>query len=261
MALDTTPMSGLEPHACPRCGRSVEEATIEDVPGQPLKRAGCPCGEVFEVSADVESGVETLATAPRSPARWKEEASPTTWRARLEPNAGALWLFPLGAVLFGLFTEMRHVHDLTENHALLAAVFTPLLFAVAVITLLRYRRPWTFSIEGNRFRASAWGASYDIALGEILRFEPAKTRSLARYELRVHRAEQATLRVPLFVAADAEAQFVADRANALLATGGRTTSEGYRAEHVRVAVEAQGEAEALELETDDLREPHRRRAR
>ena len=82
------------------------------------------------------------------------------------------------------------------------------------------------------------------------------------------------VRVPLFVEGPDEARFVAERANALLATDGRTIAGDYRGQHVRIAdtephtriedeitVKAEQVEDALEPREDAERTPPLRRLR
>ena len=105
-------------------------------------------------------------------------------------------------------------------------------------------RKWTFAIEGGRFRAEARGHRTDIPLEQVQSFAVVavskKRKRAARdgpalFDLVVLRTNGEKVRVPLFVDGPDEAQFVAERANALLATDGRTIDGGYRGQHVRVA--------------------------
>jgi hypothetical protein len=186
----------VRPTACPRCARASDAWTFERDQGL----AGCPCGEVIPYVFD---------DAPL------EEVS----KARVSLGAAAIG----GPV----------------------AVAVALLAMAAVFAWTAYQnaRPWTFAIEGGRFRAEARGHRTEIPLEDVQRFSVAavspKTKrkaadARARFELVVSRTNGERVRVPLFVEGPHEAQFIADRANALLATDGRTIDGDYRGEHVRV---------------------------
>jgi hypothetical protein len=176
-----------------------------------------------------------LSTTPEKPRGWVEEPRMGGWSATLVPRRLIMWLappifFPLLALYaFSLGVAMH-------SFVVTAAVIVSFLAALGAALAYRLRR-WSFAFEGGRFRVNARGRHEDIALDEILRFvaelPPRKTRG--NFQLRVLRTNARSTSVPLFVESADEAQFIADRANALLASGGRAGSFGYRGEQVRVA--------------------------
>ncbi len=125
--------------------------------------------------------------------------------------------------------------------------------------------------------AHARGHLTDMALAEIQRFDvvsrsekrdpKAKAADArARFQLVVSGTNGERTRVPLFVGSSSEAQFIAERANAMLASDGRTVDGDYRGQHVRVAeieiaptrVDEGPNEEVDEADTDA--EPKRRHA-
>jgi hypothetical protein len=120
------------------------------------------------------------------------------------------------------------------------AIAALLLFGGA---LLAYRlQRWSFAFEAGRFRVNARGLHEDIALDDILGFvaapvptkEPLQLKTAGGFQLRVLKTNGESTSVPLFVTDASEAQFIADRANVLLASGGHEGTFGYRGEPLRV---------------------------
>jgi hypothetical protein len=229
-------------------------------------RAGCPCGEVIEVSFIDELATATLSTTPRRPRAWSEEPEARGWSATLTPSNRRLWAMAL--VLPFAFARMTLLQG--RRGGLNDAFFLVSLALVAtmgVLTGLFHKRAWTFTFRDGRFTADARGQHFDVGMDEILRFTTEKAlRRFVPFELVIHRTEQAPSRVPLHVDSAEEAQFITDRANAVLANNGRGIEPGYRGERVRVAVERVGErvssgpveagTELEEWENEDL--PSRR---
>ncbi len=219
---------------------------------------------------DDEHPREALSSAPKRPQGWRETARADGWRGALVPSSRPLWFggFALAWAFFRLALTARSTTSLVVTTSLVLAFFI-------YVGVMRKRR-WSFAVEDGRFRADARGDHYDVALEEILRFEAEKSRrggddslspqKLAPFQLVVHRAAGDKLRVPLFVDDAGEAQFIADRANDLLARGGRIVDQGYRGERVRIAIDEErpradavdAHAEQEEEETEDAERLRRR---
>jgi hypothetical protein len=226
--------------ACPRCGRSSTTWTFE----RDQWRAGCPCGEVIPYDFD-DAPLVPIATTPRRPRHWREDAQLTAFRATLRPSMRRLWLaLPLALAVF--LAQLAHfaLVGLALGGVPGAVLPVVALCALAAWAISQQARRWTFAIEGGHFRAEARGHDTDILLEQIQSFAvsaPRKNRerkaadAAARFDLVVLRTDGARVRVPLFVEDADEAQFVAERANALLATAGRTIGGDYRGQRIRVA--------------------------
>jgi hypothetical protein len=233
----------MMPIQCPRCQRSWEEWSIERKEG----RAGCPCGEVIDVSFDDEEPLPPALAPPTRPRSWREQAGPEGWRGAFRPRVQLIWYFLPSWLLLQTIFFVRFVRPVV---AVAPAV---LLFAISVLAisyLFRRVSRWSFRFEDGRFHADGDRAHHDIALSSILRFSAERTttrnetRFFAPFQLTCHLNDGRKIWVPLFVKDAGEAQFVADRANAMLASGGRDVSGGYRGEHVRVAVDDVGPSTA-----------------
>lgn len=262
----------MTPTTCPRCKRGSEEWSIE----RDQERAGCPCGEVIEISFDDELPVrvdEAIPAASKKPAGWREEHRPDGWRGTLSASTRSKVIAPLLGFLgaAGSSAAMQCGH---RGFAALTwsslGIETLGIFAVLSYGLFLQLRTWTFTFEGGRFRADALGEHVDVALEDVLHFRSqtvVRTKDAARlagsfwrssFQLRVTCAGGSILRVPLFVSSAAEALFIAERASALLASGGHEVGGGYRGEQVRIAVDDEAvvapEAELVE-DDGELSEP------
>ncbi len=217
--------------ACPRCGRDSTTWTFDRDQG----RAGCPCGEVIPYDPD-DAPLVSILTTPRKPRQWREDAQRTAFRATLQPSMRRLWL----AIPFVLVISLIQLARLALVGLALggvpgAVLAVAALCAVAAWAISHQARRWTFAIEGGHFRADARGHHTDIPLDLIQSFAvsppPKRERkaadAAARFDLVVRRTDGGRVRVPLFVQDTDEAQFVAERANALLATDGRTVGGDY----------------------------------
>jgi hypothetical protein len=254
------------PSACPRCRRSVETWTIDREPGRRDGRAGCPCGEVIDVAFEDERNVgPALSSTPKRPRGWSEDARPDAWRATLRPDMRRLLILTALSLPYWfarIVLAARSVADI--------AMFIAFLAVITLYGTLLRRRQWTFAIEGGRFRVDAAAVHQDIALEEILRFELEKTRKEdqlltprggALYQLSVHRTAAPPISVQLNVESADEAQFIVDRANAVLASGGHIVDAGYRGERIRVAVEEPAATSMEDAEETDDAATRRRASR
>ena len=229
----------MRPEACPRCARRSNTWTFERDQGL----AGCPCGEVIAIDFDDESiPGDPLSKTSKKPRRWAEDARPDGFTATLNPTLRQFWFW--AALPFMLLVVPRGI--------LVGGALGGLIgFAVAAAAMSAFLgwvayqagRKWTFAIEAGHFRAEARGHRTDIPLEDVQRFAAVavstKRRRLTRdaratFDLVVVRTNGERVRVPLFVEGPEEAQFIAERANALLATDGRTIVGDYRGQHVRV---------------------------
>jgi hypothetical protein len=226
----------VRPTVCTRCARSSESWTFERDQGV----AGCPCGEVIPYAFD-DAPLQVLSKTPKKPGRWSEDARSDGFTGTLLPSTRWLWSLPLLLlVLNGARVALTGAatRDVPSLLLLVAAMV-----AVPALAISRGARRWTFSIQGGRFRAEARGHVTDIPLEEIQRFDatpisakrkPNMTDAGTRFQLVVSRTNGERTRVPLFVDSADEAEFIVERANAMLATDGRTIGGDYRGRHVRV---------------------------
>lgn len=264
----------VRPTACPRCARASATWTFERDQGL----AGCPCGEVVPYTFD-DAPIKELSMTPTKPRAWVEDARTNGFVAMLKPSVNWLSLtlaLALGLVIVG--PQVLHGGPPVEmGGVLIIALEAAALVAGLGLVTYRGARQSTFAIEGGRFRAEAKGHHTEVALEDVQRFfvvaASAKTtrRSVyasAPFELVVGRTNGEKVRVPLFVATPHEAQFIADRANALLATDGRTIDCDYRGRHLRVRGSDREVAPPVRVETgplpeaiDDRDEPEKRRQR
>ncbi len=236
---------------CPRCARTSETWTFERDQGL----AGCPCGEVIPYPVD-DAPLEAVSKTPKKPRGWVEDARTNGFTATLRPNMIWLWYtLPLMLLLGGTRVAI--------SGALLGGAIGLVLALVALAALMGWLvsqsvRRWTFAFENGRFRADARGHSTDIALEDIQRFDvdrrspKRKTKTSdarALFELVVSRTNEERVRIPLFVDSDDEAQFIAERANTMLASDGRTIAGDYRGQHLRVA-EGDGVRTRIEMEQE-----------
>jgi hypothetical protein len=222
-------------------------------PGVCFGTAGCPCGEVLDVSfvGDTQSPTP-LSTTPRRPPGWKEEPGAASWHATLRPGRDHVVALVGGFAYFGLLAGVKGV--------VIGGVVGLLLTILRGVGKRKQR--CSFAFEGGCFRAETGGQRYELPLEAIVRFDAKRSadrdrRFFTPYYLSARLGDhEPPLDVPLTVDNDAEAQFVADRANALLASGGRSDAFGYRGEQLRVAEEpprtrvSLDAAESEELEDD-----------
>ena len=182
-----------------------------------------------------------LTTTRRKPPGWVEEALVAGWRAALAPSRRFLWVVPLASVPL-LLVVLAHA---TRGIAISALEVLALVVMAATFSAYHLRR-WSFAFENGRFRVDARGLHEDIGVEDILGFiveAPPKKRDLTSpwtagaFQLRVVRLDERRITIPLFVRSPAEAQFVANRLNQVLASGGRRGNFGYRGEPLRVAAE------------------------
>jgi len=249
-------LTGAGAVACPRCGRGSATWTFERDQG----RAGCPCGEVIPYEFD-DAPLVPISTTPRKPRQWNEDAQPTAFRATLQPSMRRLWL----ALPLVLLISLVQAGRMATVGAALGGVPGAVLAVAAVCAVIAWAisqqaRRWTFAIEGGHFRAEARGHHTDIPLDHVQSFAvslaPKRERKAAdagaRFDLVVLRTDGGRVRVPLFVGDADEAQFVAERANALLATDGRTIDGDYRGQRIRVAEVDVAVAPATAVRVGDL---------
>ena len=175
---------------------------------------------------------------------WVEDARANGFVATLKPSVrfvGYALALTLGLLLIGSRAMLGAAAIGWPVGVVLAAVALAVAFGWSAY---QSGRQWTFAFEGGRFRADARGHHTEVPLEDVQRFSVAavspKTKgkaadARASFELVVSRTNGERVRVPLFVEGPHEAQFIADRANALLATDGRTIDGDYRGQHVRVA--------------------------
>jgi hypothetical protein len=204
-----------------------------------------------------------MSTTPRTPRQWREDAQPTAFRAILQPSMRRLWLaLPLVLVVGVIQLARIAVAGLALGGVPGAVLGVAALCALVAWGFSRQARRWTFAIESGHFRAEARGHHTDIPLDQIQSFavSPPLKRgrkaadAAATFDLVVLRTDGGRVRVPLFVEDADEAQFVAERANALLATDGRTIDGDYRGQHIRVADLDVAVAPATAVRVGDLEE-------
>jgi hypothetical protein len=227
------------PAACPRCNRPNSEWTVE----RPEARAGCPCGEVIAVTFDDEpkpTDRAPLSTTPKKPRGWVESARMDGWSATLTPSRR--FAFALPFLLVPAFGYVALLGLVAHSVVLGAALVAALAWFLSWIIAYQIQR-WSFAFEGGRFRVNARGTRHDLALDDIVGFvahgqdKKADFRAARAFQLHVLRKNGEFTPIPLFVDDAAQAQFIADRANALLASGGREGNFGYRGEPLRVEAE------------------------
>lgn len=232
-------IAGVRPTACSRCARTLDTWTFERDQGV----AGCPCGEVIPYVFD-DAPLEALSTTPRKPRLWVEDARTSGYTATLEPSLRWLWYTLPLIVLLSASGSRLSLSGATLGGTTGLVLAVGAMVAVIAWAWSQSARRWTFSIEGGRFRAQARGHVTEMALEEIQRFDVAsrsekqKVKAAderALFQLVVSRTNGERTRVPLFVESPSEAQFIAERANAMLASDGRTIDGDYRGQHVRVA--------------------------
>jgi hypothetical protein len=238
------------PSRCARCGRGAESFAIERVHGAEIGTAGCPCGDTFEIALEGTEPVAPLSVAPRRPEGWTEAPRIDGWTASLRPPRTRL----VGLSVIVVFILAHGAIGARSGIDMAIRVAGTVVFAL-VASFLALRR-WRYALDATAFRADALGVHVVIPTDQILRFS-ARSRPGNRgrgerhgsYELVVHLVDQAPRCLPLAVVGEDQAQFVADRANAVLAAGGRVVEHDYRGARIRVAME-EDDDDARESESE-----------